>query len=204
MLFECTEIVDAIKQLASADRASGRSHCQLLNLYAEQLGYQSYQHLTQCLEALPSDRFGKVSLRLMRHICAVRLPSLNCDYCYLTAFNDRTFGYYSHWIGWDKEGRDVRVVSPLDGMRAVRFREFLNHPVYVVESDNEWLAWQFNWRAGALMPEPLARRHFASFFDKKARVVKNPPRHKLEAEAARRRKYLDSLFLDPAATGQRV
>jgi hypothetical protein len=200
-MFDRSEVIDSLKELATADRESGRrSHCQLLNFYAEQLNFRNYEDLIRSLKAVPDDNIGTVSVRLMRQICAARLPSLDCSYCSFTAFNDGTFGYYSHWIGWDDKGREVRVPSPLDGMRIVeQSRERLSHPVYVIESFKELLAWQFKWLAGAVMPEALARKFFVSFFSQDWKVSKNPPMHKIRAQAARRRKEMDRLLSDPHA-----
>jgi hypothetical protein len=197
-MFDRSEVIDSLKQLATADREAGRrSHCQLLNFYAEQLNFRNYDDLIRSLKAVPDDNIGEVSVRLMRHICAARLPSLDCSYCSFTAFYDGTFGYYSHWIGWDDNGREVRIPSPLNGMRIVeQSRGCLPHPVYVVESSKELLAWQFKWLAGAVMPEALAKQFFVSFFNQDWKVSKNPPIRKIRAQAARRLKERDRLLTE--------
>lgn len=127
-------------------------------------------HPDNRLDNTETSQFGNVSQRL---------PSLDGPYLYFEAHKDGSFGYYSHWIGFDKEGREVRVGSPLDATRAIEFREFLPHPVYVVESNREWIDWQYRWRAGALLPEALARERFQSFFERKSLAVKDPPMDKV-------------------------
>jgi hypothetical protein len=204
-MFDRSEVIDSLKQLAAADRESGRrSHCQLLNFYAEQLKFRNYEDLLRSLKATPDDEIGKVSVRLMRKICAARLPSLDCAYYNFTAFRDGSFGYYSHWIGWDDKGNEVRVPSPLDGMRITEHsRGCLPHPVYVVESHKELLAWRFTWMAGAVMPEALAREFFPSFFKQDWKISSNPPLHRIRAQATRRRKEMERLLTDPNATTPR-
>lgn len=194
-MFESSEVIGALKTLASVDRPVGRTYCQALDVYAQQLGYESYHHLSKSLKALPSDRLGKVSLKLMRQICARRLPSSDGSYCSFTAFPDGSFGYYSHWIGWGPEGEEVRVPSPLNGRRtAENFRQFLDHPIYVVESEKELMAWQWRWLAGAVIPIALAKKFFPGFFNQKHLVAQNPPLEKVRRQAVlRQRRVAEAL-----------
>lgn len=187
-------LIGALKAFASVDRPIGRTYCQALDVYAQQLGYESYHHLAQSLKALPSDSLGKVSLKLMRQICARRLPSQDRNYCSFTAFPGGSFGYYSHWIGWDAKGKEVRVPSPLNGRRTTEnFRRLLDHPVYVVESEKELMAWQWRRLAGAVIPMPLAKEFFPSFFSKKHLIAKNPPLEKVRRqEALRQQRVADA------------
>lgn len=108
-MFQASEVIDAVKSLAASDVTPERSHCQMLDFYAKQLGYESFHHFRQFLERLPSDRLGGASLRLMRHICASRTPTLNCAYFEFMELGGGDFAYYSRWLGWDKEGEEVRV-----------------------------------------------------------------------------------------------
>ena len=94
-------------------------------------------------------------------------------------------------------GREVRIPSPLNGMRIVeQSRGCLPHPVHVIESSKELLAWQFKWLAGAVMPEALAKQFFVSFFNQDWKVSKNPPIRKIRAQAARRLKERDRLLTE--------
>jgi hypothetical protein len=112
----------------------------------------------------------------MRKICERRLPSLDCDYCSFTAFSTWSLGYYSHWIGWDKEGREVREASPLDGLRTTEnHRKFMEYPVYVIETAKELAAWQFHWHAAAIIPEPLARQFLTFAFNRDHLVAATSP-----------------------------
>jgi hypothetical protein len=184
-MFQVSEIIHAVKNLASTDPEHDRSHCQALEFHAKQLGFQSFHHLKESLKRLPSDRFDKVSLKLMRQISLRRLPSLNCAYFEFMAA-DGNFGFYSYWIGWDKRGEEVRVPRPLTGAEtAAGLRKIAASPIYVVESDKELLAWRYNWLSTALIPEQLARRFFPFAFNKDFMVEKNPPLAKIRARVNR-------------------
>jgi hypothetical protein len=192
-MFQSCEVINALKDLAASERPAGRSHCQALDVFAQLLGYQSYYHLTHSLNELPSDRLGNVSLRLMRQICARRLPSLDCSYCMFTAHRDGSVSYYSHWIGWDSEGREVRVPSSMNGKATTEsFRGFLDYPIYVIESPKELVAWQWRWFAGAVIPESLARELLASVFEQDHLVAKSPPMDKVRQQAALRQQRLNN------------
>jgi hypothetical protein len=55
-MFQVSEIIHAVKNLASTDPEHDRSHCQALEFHAKQLGFQSFHHLKESLKRLPSDR----------------------------------------------------------------------------------------------------------------------------------------------------
>ena len=184
-MFQVTELIDAVKNLASTDSEHDRSHCQALEFHAKQLGFQSFHRLKQSLKRLPSDRFDKVSLKLMHQISVRRIPSHNCAYFEFMAA-DGNFGFYSHWIGWDRRGEEVRVPRPLTGAEAAAgLRKIAASPIYVVESDKELLAWRYNWLSTALIPEQLARKFFPFSFNKQFMVEKNPPLAKVRARMNR-------------------
>lgn len=185
-MFQASEVIDAVKNLAKSDITPQLSHCQALDHYAKRLGYESFNHFREYLEAIPSDRLGKFSLKLMRHICASRTPSLECAYFEFMELGDSGFGYYSHWIGWDSEGEEVRVPRALNGRgTATGLRNLAKYPVYVVESARELLAWRHKWHSTALIPESLARKHFPLSFNKDFRVEENPPIEKVMAKINR-------------------
>ena len=117
-MFQASEIITAVKNLAASDVTTKRSHCQALDSYAMRLGYESFHHFREYLEQLPSDRLGEASLKLMRHICASRTPTLDCAYFEFLELGGGDFGYYSRWLGWDKEGEEVRVPRALNGQRS--------------------------------------------------------------------------------------
>ncbi|HEY0681803.1 MAG TPA: hypothetical protein VGD45_05710 [Steroidobacter sp.] len=191
-MFAASEVISALKNFTSNERPAGRTYCQALDVHAQQLGYQSYHHLTRSLNQLPSDKLGKYSMRLMRRICARRLPSQDCSYCSFTAHRDGSISYYSHWIGWDQEGCEVRVPSPLDGKRVTeKFRQSLDHPIYVLETPKELLAWHWSWFAGAVIPEPLAKDMLGSLFKQEHLVAKDPPMDKVRIQSALCQQRLD-------------
>jgi len=82
----------------------------------------------------------------MRRIAARRVQMQACSYYEFLAFEDGGHGFYSHWIGWDRHGDEVRVPRPYCGTDE-HLRRFVDFPVYVVESERELLAWRYNWRS---------------------------------------------------------
>lgn len=176
MSFTYKQVIDSFKSPASIDDGLLEfSHCQRLNIKARQLGFQSYVHLRKTLKQLPQDSFASVSLRLMRRICEQKLPTRECRYFEFVPL-PKGIGYYSEWIGWDKNGSEVRVPRPLHGMPSVNgLRKAVDFPVYVVESDNEIYAWQNIWKSTAYIPEDLAKRYFARYFNKQHLVEVDLP-----------------------------
>lgn len=187
MVFSAQQVLDSFKSMQLADAPTGLSHCQYLRYSAKKLGFVSYESLKAYLESAPRDRIGKVNTRLMRKVCSLRLPIAERDYVYLTSYGHFSFGYYSQWIGWDCRGNEIRVPrADCFRDRVVVYREHFPDPVYVIETMNELLSWQFLWQANAIIPYELAEKAFKSLFNKKHRVAKTPPldlvREKVQGE----------------------
>ncbi len=183
-MFQFQEVVNAVRDLTSTEVNVDKSHCQLLEIRAKQLGYQSYHHLRESLKHLPTDQFGKISLKLMRQICADRIPSRDVPYFEFQVLPKKKIGFYSHWIGWDKHGDEVRIPRPLEGSStAAGLRDLSKTPIYVVESPKEVLAWRHIWGATALIPSELAEEFFAFTFNKRFLVEKDPPMDLVRAKA---------------------
>lgn len=175
-MFQCQDIFDALKDLASNDVKEGQSHCQMVEFHSRRLGFQSYHHLRETLKNLPSDRFDKISLKLMRKVCLTRIPLPGSIYYEFHIFSITEYGFYSRWIGWDKLGKEVRAPRLLLGdPSVVNLRAISNLPVYVIGSSREMLAWRFNWRGIAYVPESFAKEAFPSAFSKESLVEKDPP-----------------------------
>lgn len=184
-MFKYEDVVLALKSLASAeDTPQTLPHCQKIEFQSRKLGFQSYHHFLHSLKQLPPDSFASLSLGLMRRICAKRLPTKeDCPYFEFVPLQ-KGVGYYSYWIGWDKNGDEVRVPRPLAGMSSVRgLRRAVDFPIYVVESERELLAWSQVWRSSAYLPEDLAKKHFAKSFEKRHLVVEDPPMDLVEKKA---------------------
>lgn len=174
-MFTFKTVLSAFKSHQS-DSDPDLRHCKLLEARARSLGFESYHHFQTYLHGLPPDQFGKVSLKVMRLICERRLPQQDCAYYEFRVLPKHGIGYYSHWIGWDDQGEEVRTPRPLESMGTTRgLGGAMKDPVYVVESPEELHAWQYIWRSVALIPEPLAKEFFSRFFDKEKLVSPNPP-----------------------------
>ncbi|CAI3804205.1 hypothetical protein [Rheinheimera sp. MM224] len=175
-MFAYQDVIDSVKGLANSDKVRKASHCKLLEFYSKQLGFQSYNHLKDSLAGMPSEQLLNVSLKLMRNICSIRTPSIDSSYYEFWAFDNDEIGYYSSWIGWDSNGREVRAPRALVAKpTATQLRQLYEHPIYVVESDKEIICWRHKWKGTALIPEALAKDFFKWSFNKRIKVSKNPP-----------------------------
>lgn len=176
MMFGAQQVLDSVKSMQLADAPTDLSHCQYLRYSAQKLGFNSYESLKSYLQNPPRDRIGKVHTQLMRKVCSLRLPTAEKDYVYLTSYGHFSFGFYSQWIGWDCRGNEIRVPrADCFRDRIAAYREYFPDPVYVIETMNELLSWQFLWQANAIIPYELAETAFKSLFNKKHRVAKKPP-----------------------------
>lgn len=182
-MFSYAQLVEGLKSLSvSADASAELSHCQLLDVRAQQLKFNNYHHFLQFLKRTPRDQFGDVSLRLMREICAQRLPIPDATYYEFMRLPDGV-GFYSYWLGWDKDGDEVRAPRPLDGFRTVpQLRKEVEHAVYVISNPDELAVWRILWGATAYVPEELAKAHFRTYFEKGHLVEENPPMRKVRAK----------------------
>lgn len=174
-MFAYQECIGALKSLARSSQDQDTTYCQQLDLYSRKFGFNSFGDFKKALANQPTDRLGKVSLKLMRLYCQVATPSLNTDYYEFYSTGDwSSISYYSSWIGWDKTGREVRVPRPLDGQESIDgMREFSDNPIYVVENDKQFLAWRYKWHGAAMVPGDLAKSHFLSLFDQRRSVCED-------------------------------
>lgn len=175
-MFSFAQLKDGLKSLpVDAEVLAGLSPCQVLELKARQLKFNSYNHFRQFLKKAPPDQFGDISLALMRDICQKRLPERGSVCFEFTSLSDGV-AFYSRWVGWDKKGNEVRVPRPIDGFVTVpRLRATVDHPIYVVTNSVEYLAWLFVWHGMAYLPEELAKAHLPFCFRKDHLVEEDPP-----------------------------
>ncbi|WP_095112946.1 hypothetical protein [Pseudomonas sp. Irchel 3H7] len=181
MMFNTKTILDAFKSMEIIDAPENLCHTQYLEYCAKLLGYTSYKHFKSYLESPPEDRIGDVHTGLMRKICSMRTPKPDVSHVRLKSYRDMSIGYDSYFIGWDKRGNEVRVPTlGHDRLSITDFRSYFEVPLYVIETSNELLSWQFKWGSFAAVPEGLAREHFPSLFNKKHLVVEDPPIKKIK------------------------
>lgn len=183
-MFAYQDVIDNIKSLVDSLDWDGLSRCQMLELHSRRLGFESYHHLRTSLKGASPDQIGAYSIKLIRKICASRLPMVDSSYFKFWSFREGPIGYYSYWIGWDKNGEEVRVPRPLDGRPSTEgLRRTNNDPIYVIESDREVVCWRHLWGGVALMPEELAKTTFPLSFDKEVLVDPDPPMDLVDAKA---------------------
>ncbi|WP_350025391.1 hypothetical protein [Pseudomonas fulva] len=188
MPFTAESIIETFKETEVAG-APKLKHTQYLNYLAKRLGYQSFKHFTQCVETAPSDRLGDYYTGLMKKICGVRVPKQDIGHIRLSHFDGKSISYDSYFIGWDEHGREVRMPSADHGRLAIMdFREIFDLPLYVIETQAEFIAWQWNWASFAVAPPELVRANFPSLFNQRDRVVENPPMDKVKRRYRREQK----------------
>ena len=173
-MFAYQECLDSLKYLAKNSSRTDLSHCQRLDLYSRKFGFNNYHHFQKAVPKLPTDKFGKVSLRLMRQYCQSAKPSLDVDYYEFYAERGPKIAFYSHWIGWDKIGREVREPRPLNAQKSIdSLRELFSNPIYVVENHRQLLSWLHNWYGTSLVPQDLAKEYFSEKFSRERLVCKD-------------------------------
>jgi hypothetical protein len=192
-MFDSQLLISAFKSLAAEAAPPDLGHCQRLNFQARRLGYNDYHHVLRLFKKPTENTLQSLPVRLLQRICAKQLPTRSdCAYVELYALG-RKVGFYSSWIGWDKDGDEVRVPRRLDGLASVSgLRGQSESPIYVIERDTELLAWRADWRSTAIVPEDLARAHFGSLFDRQHLVASDPPYDLIRAKSARQIAALES------------
>lgn len=184
-MYSRNQLICALKNLACTDDSlPNKSYNQLLIYHAQRLGFQSYEHYRRWVSSAPETALGNLSTRLMAHVCATKLPSFNEPYYeFISIPNGLSF--YSHWIGYDNNGYEVRVPRPLDGQYSVpAVRKLLNRPIYVVEHGLELLSWQYKWKATAYIADRVARKYLSSFFAKDHLVDHDVPKDLVQLRVA--------------------
>lgn len=161
-----------LKSLVRCSPDQGMGYTERLNFHAREIGFNNYDHFLRSLVKLSDDRLGNIDTKLMRLICARTMPRPSRDYFEFIAHKDRRMRFYSHWIGWDKRGQEVRVPSLMNApYRVPNLRERLDAPVYVIETRAQLLAWRNKWRGMAYVVQELAERELRPAFDRERDVV---------------------------------
>ncbi|QDY51255.1 hypothetical protein [Stenotrophomonas maltophilia] len=186
-MFSFNEVIDAFKSASVLDPTMAEiGYCRTLDRKAVLLGYRDYHDFRASLEHMPKDELGPVSLRLMRKICAARLPLNNSQPYFELKVLPNGIAHYSQWEGWDKFGQEVRVPRPLEGAASVEaVRRLGRYPVYVIEAERELIAWRGVWQSTAYVRSDLARKNFPRMFNKRHLIADDVPVELIRLAAAR-------------------
>ncbi|KFE47901.1 MULTISPECIES: hypothetical protein [Pseudomonas] len=167
--------VDCVKNFKYLVRRSpdhGMGYSERLHFHAKEIGFNNFDHFLLSLAKLSDDRIGKINTKLMRLACARTMPKPSRDYFEFIAHKDRRMRFYSHWIGWDKRGQEVRVPSLMNASyRVPNLRERLDAPIYIIETRPQLLAWRHKWQGMAYVVQELAERELRPAFDREPDVV---------------------------------
>lgn len=175
--------VENFKSLVRQSPHSGMSYSQRLDFHAREVGFTSYQHFLLSLKTFSDTRIGTTNTKLMRLGCARALPKPNRHYYEFIAHKERRMRFYSHWIGWDKNGCEVRVPSLMNASYRVQsLRERIAAPVYVLENGLQLRAWRHKWRGMAYIAKDLAKAEFNSAFNRDKDVVDDIPDEDINLE----------------------
>lgn len=164
--------VEHFKYLVRRSPDQGMSYSERLEFHSREIGFNSYHHFLASLARFSDDRIGKVSTKLMRRACARALPKPSETYYEFIAQRGRRIRFYSHWIGWDQRGQEVRVASSMRADYCVPMRrEQLAAPVYIIETRTQLLAWRNKWQGMAYVSSELAKREMRQAFERDNEVI---------------------------------
>ncbi len=145
-------LVKAIYREAKQARKKDKSLtlCQHKELYARKYGFDSLDHLQKdyTIRAL------RASFENRRLACLQLKPndSLNDYYQFDIDEEDQSIGYYSHFMGYDDEGYELRSPSIIKGEILIKhFREDLDKEAYVIEDLESLYQWRFVWSGIAII-----------------------------------------------------
>lgn len=166
------DCVKHLKYLVRRSPDQGMSYSERLDFHAKEIGFNNYHHFLISLAKLSVDRIGKINTKLMRIACGRAMPRPSRRYYEFIAHRDRRMRFYSHWIGWDKRGQEVRVPSLMNApYRVPNMREKLDAPVYVIETPAQLHAWRHKWQGMAYVAQYLAEIELRSAFNREQDVA---------------------------------
>jgi len=175
-MFTTESTLVAFKSMEVANVPTNLTHAQTLDYKAKLLGFAHYHHFKTSLEKAPADRAAHIRDAIMRKICAARLPHPEARHVRMVAHDDENVGFDSYWIGWDKQGDEVREARTGFGKSRIEaFRARNLQPIYLLNDGQELIAWLTGWRSFAAVPVDLAQEYFPDMFDQKHLVAENPP-----------------------------
>jgi hypothetical protein len=170
--------INDLKHLTRLTQDEGLTYCQNLDLNSRDIGFNSFHHLRQSLPNFTDDHIGNISTKLMRRACAVALPAPQKPYYLFVAQPELRMRFFSHWIGWDKRGQEVRTPSHAVFKRGGE----LSNPVYIIETDRQLVAWRNKWHGVAYVSAEPAHEHFKEAFARKAAIVEGPRNNAYDLE----------------------
>ncbi|MEN5139457.1 hypothetical protein [Pseudomonas juntendi] len=190
-MFTTEFILSAFKSMEVAEVPQHLTHAQTLEYKAKLLGFAHYHHFKTNLEKAPADGAAHIHDALMRKICAARLPHAQASHVRMVAHDDEDIGFDSYWVGWDERGDEVREARTGFGRsRIEEFRARTLQPLYLLNDEQELIAWLKGWHSFAAVPVDLAKEYFPDIFDQKYLVAENPPYalidEKIKADMLRR------------------
>lgn len=170
------ECIAYLKCIAKVSNYSKKGHCQKLDICSREFGFKNYHDFKHTFPKFSLDRKGHVYSKIARKYCQVAEPNPNIKYYFFTAYESQDYSYYSHWIGWDKMGKEVRAPSLIKAKQIVDiFRESSDKKdiIYVIDTSMQYIQWFCNWYGKAVISQNIAEQFFSSAFNQKGRVCKD-------------------------------
>lgn len=82
--------------------------------------------------------------------------------------------FVSEYLGYDKDGNEVRVPRLVTGdLKALQMLRSVG-PLYVIANASELITWRWFWRGPAYLPGELAKAYFPTCFNREHHVVERP------------------------------
>jgi hypothetical protein len=120
----------------------------------------------------------------MKKICSLRVPRQDMGHIRLSHFDGKSISYDSHFIGWIS----MAGKSECQTLVTAGWRSWTSVPLYVIETEAEFIAWQWNWGSFAVALPELIRTYFSSLFNHRDCVVEDPPMEKVKRRYRREQK----------------
>lgn len=166
--FDC---INDLKYLSRISKDDSLTYKQRLDQQCRQINFNNFHHFERALLNLTDHEIRKISSRIMRRACTKILPKPKVAYFEFIAERGHSMSYYSYWTGWDELGAEIRVPRPLNGFTSVPLlRVQHTTPVYVIETERQLVAWQYEWHGTAYVSATLAREHMKALTGEEAVV----------------------------------
>lgn len=136
-----------------------RNHKFYLNLVSRRYGYENYDALFLRFKEEVQNWRNKG-----RDLCESRRAEAHRSYYFVTMHDSFQYSYYSHWVGWDDEGYELRVPSQMSPKWVIEFvRESLREPLYIIHNEDEAFRWMWFWQGHALVDHDVITQKLDTF-----------------------------------------
>ena len=162
------ECIAYLKYIAKVSNYPNKTHCQKLDICSQEFGFRNYYDFKHTFSEFSLDRTWDIYSKMARKYCQVAQPNPNLEYYFFTAYESQDYSYYSHWIGWDKVGKEVREPSLIKAKQIVDIVRELSDKediIYVINTSMQYIQWSCNWYGKAVISQNIAEHFLSSAFN---------------------------------------